>query len=73
MICLTIKIRFGDHEIAKHGSRNMRYLFLANMRASKQFKYYSKYTIERNIKNDDFIVKITHTHTHIEKLYNYYV
>jgi len=26
MICLTVKLRFGDHEIARHGSRNMRYL-----------------------------------------------
>jgi len=26
MICLTVKIRFGDHEIARHGSHNMRYL-----------------------------------------------
>ena len=25
MICLTVKIRFGDHETARHGSRNMRY------------------------------------------------
>jgi len=25
MICLTVKIRFGDHETARHGSRNMKY------------------------------------------------
>ena len=46
------------------------------MRASKQYLILLN-TIERNIKNNDSIVKITHTYiltyTHIEKLYNYYV
>ena len=48
-------------------------IFLANMRASKQFNI-SKHIIEWNIKNDDSIVKIIHTHTytHKKKLYNYY-
>ena len=35
MICLTVKIRFGDHETAKYGSRNTRdtQVFLDNMKA----------------------------------------
>jgi len=41
-------------------------IFLANMRASKQFNI-SKHIIERNIKNDDSIVKIIHTHTYTHK------
>jgi len=33
------------------------------MRASKRFNI-SKHIIERNVKNDDSIVKITHIHAH---------
>jgi len=45
------------------------------MRALKQFNN-SKHTIEWNVKNDDSIVKITHTHTYTyndthQRLYNY--
>jgi len=45
---------------------------LSYMRAAKRFNI-SKHVIERNIKNDDSIVKIIHTHihtyAHIKKLY----
>ena len=67
MICLTVKIRFSNHETARHGSRNMRYsryMIPSYMRVSKRFNI-SKHIIERNVKNDDSIVKITHIHIHI--------
>jgi len=81
MICLIVKIRFGDHEIAKHGSRNMRYLFLANMRASKQFNSITQSILLNEILKMMILLLrlLTHLHTytltytHIEKLYNYYI
>jgi len=73
MICLTVKIRFGNHETVRHGSRKILRIFL--IWEHKQFNI-SKHIIEQNIKNDDSIVKITHihipTHTH-KKLHNYFV
>jgi len=80
MIYLTVKIRFGDHEIARHGNnRNIRYLELIWEHLNNSIP--QSILLNENIKNDDSIIKITHTHilayTRIEKLYNiilyYYV
>jgi len=62
MICLTVKIRFGDHETASRGMWDTQGI-PSYMRASKRFNI-SKHIIERDVKNDDSIVKITHIHAH---------